>query len=182
MKNLNYKKAYKRGSIISKKGEKSYYLFFIEKGIVDKLDGNTIVKTYYQGDYFDLLYINEAYEYNYIAQIDSNIVLLEINNLDYEYIYNLIKKEAISLEKTKTILELKTPIKKISKYLIIKYKETNSLSLTIPYTRKRLSDYLGLSEKDLKDAIKYLTINNTIATKGYIYNIINLSFLISLQN
>ncbi len=94
----------------------------------------------------------------------------------------MLTNKIIQLEKTNLILSQLTPIEKISKYLIYKYKELNSLSLVLPYNKHTLASYLGISLKDLKEALAILKNKNIIASKGYVYNILNLTLLTSIIN
>ncbi|MGM9971487.1 MAG: Crp/Fnr family transcriptional regulator [Anaeroplasmataceae bacterium] len=169
-----------RGSTIISPGDTYDYLFYLKKGIIEKRDGDKKIEEYHTGEYFDIAYINKPYEYTYVASIESNIEIIPINTLKNEDIYNILSNKLINLEKTNIILSEITPIKKIARYLLYKYKEANNLSLSIPYNKHLLASYLGISLSDLKEALNTLKIKNIVVSNGYIYNIINLSLLNTL--
>lgn len=84
------------------------------------------------------------------------------------------------LEKSNIILKQTTPLRKVALYILYKYKEIGIDSLSIPFNKHELASYLGLSLSELKEALLILKNKNIVINKGYIYNIINLSLLISI--
>lgn len=118
-------------------------------------------------------------DYQIIAKEDTEVVIIDYkklinsSNLKYSY-FNTFFRNLFDIINTKIkeknirikILEKKQIREKLLEYFELKYKETNSRVLYLPFTLKDLADYIAVNRSAMFRELKNLKEEKFIAIKG----------------
>lgn len=106
--------------------------------------------------------------------------LLKLFTIDSEIMQNFLESVSNSMVKLKqqiTILSLNTIQERIICYLVYAYENTNSTSITLPFSKKTWSKYMNVSRTSLSRELRKLEENNIISFKKRTIEIIDLQKL-----
>lgn len=118
-------------------------------------------------------------DYQIIAKEDTEVVIIDYNklinssNLKYSY-FNTFFRNLFNIINTKIkeknirikVLEKKQIREKLLEYFELRYKETNSRVLYLPFTLKDLADYIAVNRSAMFRELKNLKEEKFIAVKG----------------
>ena len=118
-------------------------------------------------------------DYQIIAKEDTEVVIIDYNklmdssNLKYSY-FNTFFRNLFDIINTKIkeknirikILEKKQIREKLLEYFELKYKETNSRVIYLPFSLKDLADYIAVNRSAMFRELKNLKEEKFIAVKG----------------
>ena len=171
---INYRiTSFKRNEAIFSPYQKSMTLGIVLSGSVDILKNYPSGKTLLiaRKKPFDLLAEDivfselEDYPETYLAATQSDILLIHKNellkliHLDHVISTNLIvatSNAVVSIKKCFGVLSLNSIQEKISGYLYHEYLRTNSLNITLPFTKKHWAEHLNISRTSLSRELRIL--------------------------